>query len=118
MKTFSIIAVTLTLPIFLAQGQTVDNASVSSQPAQSSLPAATPYQIVDVGADHRTWQRNTFQLGPDGEVVTNVHQYVELTSGLYYQNNGHWTESQELIEPSATGAVAQRGSHKVIFANT
>jgi len=82
-----------------------------------TVPAPTPYRIVEIGANHRIWQRETYAAYPNGQVVTNITKYTELASGLYFQKNGQWTESKEEIESYPGGAVAQTGSYQVIWAN-
>ena len=75
--------------------------------------------MVDRGANHRVWQRETYEQSPDGKIVPHVHSYTELATGLHYRDasTGQWVESQELIEPFSGGAVARYGQHQVIFAN-
>lgn len=53
-----------------------------------------------------------------GEIITHVHKYTELATGMHYQDaNGQWLESKEEIEGFAGGAIARQGQHLVIFAN-
>ncbi|HEY4414521.1 MAG TPA: hypothetical protein VGO57_02425, partial [Verrucomicrobiae bacterium] len=93
-------------------------ATVGQQAQSPKLPAATEYRVVDLGANHRVWQRETYEQGPGGKVMTHVHSYTELASGMNYQDaSGQWQESQELIEAFATGAVARKGAYQVIFAD-
>ena len=80
-------------------------------------PPPTPYQVVERGANHRVWQRTDYETKPDGTVVPRLHQYTELATGLEYQQNGQWVDSQEQIEPYPAGAVANQGQYQVIFAN-
>jgi hypothetical protein len=77
----------------------------------------TPYAVVERGANHRIWQRTTYETLPSGQTVSHVHQYTELATGLHYLENGQWVESKEVIEAFPGGAVARQGQHKVIFAN-
>ena len=58
------------------------------------------------------------EKSPKGQVVTHIHKYTELTTGMHYQDaNGNWVEAKELIESYATGAIARQGLYQVIFAN-
>jgi hypothetical protein len=82
-----------------------------------TAPPPTPYRIVETGANHRVWQRETYAVGPNGQMVTNHTGYTELAAGLYFQKNGQWTESREEIESYPGGALAQTGSYQVVWAN-
>jgi hypothetical protein len=83
-----------------------------------ALPDPTPYQVVEQDQNHKVWQRTSYMLGPGGQVVPQTNSYIELATGLCYQDtNGLWADSQELIEPAPGGAIAQYGPHKVFFAN-
>jgi hypothetical protein len=77
----------------------------------------TPYAVVEQGANHRVWQRATYEILPSGQKVPHIHQYTELATGLNYQKNGQWVESKEEIESFPGGAIARQGQHQVIFAN-
>ena len=99
--------------------QTVNPPGNTSQSTtvSNTVPVATAYHEVERGPNHKLWQRETFEQGPDGQIITHVHQYKELATGMHYLQNGQWVESQELIEPYASGAIAQYGSSQIIFAN-
>lgn len=83
----------------------------------SSSTQDTPWTIAGNGANFNTWQKTSYEIGPNGELRPHVHTYVELASGLNYLNNGAWTPSVETIEPYSSGAIAQQGQYQVIFAN-
>jgi hypothetical protein len=108
MRTFNLVCVTLTLAVFSSQGQNVQNANP---------PPDSPYAVVEKGANYRVWEKTKYERRPDGTVVPHIHKYTEMATGMYYQENGGWVESKELIEPSATGATAQQGKYRVNFAN-
>ena len=115
MKTSSLIIGLLCFSVMYSQAQ---NAGASASANQPALPAATEYRVVDIGANHRVWQRETYEAGPNGQIMTHIHTYHELASGLNYQDaNGQWQESQELIEAFPNGAVARKGAYQVIFAD-
>jgi hypothetical protein len=115
MKTSTLIIGLLVLSVIHSQAQ---NASDSASANQPTLPAATEYRVVDIGANHRVWQRETYEAGPNGQIMTHVHTYHELASGMNYKDtNGQWQESQELIEAFPNGAVARKGAYQVIFAD-
>lgn len=95
-----------TLPILLLL------AGMTAAMAQQARP-----QIIDRGPHSRTWQWEEDVTWPDGRIVRQPHQYVELATGLNYQDEqGQWQESRELIEPSKDGAVARHGQHRMMFA--
>jgi hypothetical protein len=81
------------------------------------VPADTAYQVVERGANHQVWRKESYERLPNGKIVTHPHQYTELASGLNYLNNGRWTPTKERIEVYPGGAVARQGQHQVIFAN-
>ena len=82
-----------------------------------TLPPDTDYTVVERGANHRVWEKTTFELGPNGATYPKKHHYTELATGMHYQKNGQWVESQEIIEPYPAGAIARQGQYQVIFAN-
>lgn len=84
---------------------------------QSKNPAPAPYRVIDRDANHRVWQRTTYETLPDGRIVPRLHKYTELGNGLAYRQNGRWVDAQEQIEVAPQGAVARQGRHQVIFAN-
>jgi archaellum component FlaF (FlaF/FlaG flagellin family) len=91
-----------------------------AQPAltatQTALPPPTAYSVVDSGANHRVWERSTYEKAPDGTVVSKKHRFIELATGLNYLQNGQWTESKEEIDVLPQGgAVATKGQHQVYF---
>ncbi len=112
MKKTSVILVATCLLIDLTQAQTLNRAA----PNPSALPAPTPYTIVEQGANHRVWQRETYEQTPDGSIVPQVHKYTELATGMNYLKNGRWVESKEEIDilPNGTAAATQ-GQHQVYF---
>jgi hypothetical protein len=93
----------------------VVNAQVNSP---ISADAATPYAVVDLGADYRVWARTNYAVGSDGKLVPTVHCVTELGTGMHYLGaNGQWLESKAEIDilPNGAGATATNGPHKVIF---
>ena len=93
--------------------------TAAGQSAQAiTLPTPTAFRVVDIGANHRVWQRETYEAGPGGQIMTHIHTYNELASGMNYQDaNSQWQESKELIEAFPNGAVARQGQYQVIFAD-
>ncbi len=88
--------------------------------AQQSLTAnslqPTPYTIVQRSANSRVWESTSYELLPSGQVVSNLQHYTELATGLCYQQNGQWQDSEELISILRDGsAAATNGQHQVYF---
>jgi hypothetical protein len=117
MKTTALISLAMSMALADAFGQT-GNVPEASGGSAATLPAS-PYQVVSVGANNRTWQWETYETLPNGEIHTNLHSYEELASGLNYQDpsSGNWVAAQPAIEAFAGGAVARQSQHTVIFAN-
>lgn len=95
--------------------------TVSSSPlcadSKVNVPSPTAYRVVGKDANHKIWQRETFEKAPDGRVVTKIHKYTELAGGMHYKDaNGNWVESKEEIEIYPKGAIARQGRYQVIFA--
>jgi hypothetical protein len=77
----------------------------------------SPYQVTERGPYHRVWRREELATDVLGRARTNVHQYVELGTGMHYWADGQWQETQEVIQGYPDGAIARFGPHRVIFAN-
>ena len=108
-------AVGLALTMASFSAMAADKTAVDGQ---ASVPATTAYREVERGANHKVWQRETYERGPDGKVVTRIHNYTELVSGMHFLNSqNEWQEAKEEIEATPGGAVARQGQHQVIFAN-
>jgi archaellum component FlaF (FlaF/FlaG flagellin family) len=90
--------------------------NLASQTTQITIPVTTPYAITAQDANSRVWQGTTYNLSPNGGIVTNIHSYTELNSGLNHLVNGQWVESKEWIDilPNGT-AVATNGQHQAYF---
>ena len=111
MKTIAMVCALLTLGVLQnAIGQGI-------QSTTPNLPHDADYAVVERGANHRVWEKTTYETTADGKIYPQKHRYTELATGLHYRQNGQWVESQEVIEPYSTGAVARQGQHQVIFAN-
>ena len=81
---------------------------------------SNPYSIVQRSADSRIWQRTTYETSSltGANSIPHIHQYTELASGLCYQKDGQWADSQEEINilPDGT-ASATNGQNQVYFPN-
>ena len=96
----------------LCQAQTTANV----QTQQTTVPSPTPYTIVSRNADSRVWEQTTYEVSPSGQTISHLHQYTELGTGLCYQQNGQWVDSQELINILPDGsASATNGQHQAYF---
>jgi hypothetical protein len=116
MKTFSVKMMAGLLIVTAAGAQT----SLWADPA-TSLPAPTPWVVVERGADHNVWERTVYEPGPNGAVVGQLHRYTELATGLNYRDrqSGQWRPSREEIDLLPAGgayaAAAVAGEHQVYF---
>jgi hypothetical protein len=120
MKTSIIVSACLFATLIHVQGQVANTPTSANRPAGSTptLPAPTAHHVVDRGANNKVWQRETYEMGPNGQVITNIHKYKELANGMHFKNSlGQWVESQDQIGAFAGGATAQQGPYQVIFAN-
>lgn len=76
----------------------------------------TPYTVVSRDANSRVWQSTTYEISQSGQTIPHLHEYTELASGLCYQQNGQWVDSQEQISILSDGtAVATNGQHQAYF---
>lgn len=112
MKT-TLIIVASCLSINLARAQALNSAAAGS----TVLPSLSSYAVVSRDADSAVWQRQTYDRGPSGTVVTNTHRYVELATGLNHLVNGQYVPSTEniVISPDGRSAMATNGQHQVYF---
>ena len=116
MKTSWLTIALLVLTVIRTQGQ-ASQPDASASAGQGTIQAQdTPYAVVDRGANHRVWQRTTYETTPDGRQVPHIHKYNELATGMCFQQNGQWVDSKEEIDilPSGTGAATQ-GQHRAYF---
>ena len=91
-------------------------AQTPSAGRQTTVPSPTDYQVVQQDANSQVWQRETYENGPSGEVVTNFNSYTELASGLNHWVGNQWVESKEEIDIQPDGtASATQGQHQVFF---
>jgi hypothetical protein len=94
------------------------NVTLVGSNATLAAPAPTAYQVTEQGANHRVWQRTTYEKAPDGTLVPHLHKYTELAAGLNYTNaSGQLVPAQEVIEAFSGGAIARQGQFQVIFAD-
>lgn len=94
---------------------TLCQAQQTSQPT-SDVPSPTPYAIVSRDGNSRVWESTSYSLSPSGQVVPQVHRYTELATGLCYQQNGQWVDSQQQINILPDGsAAATNGQHQAYF---
>ena len=102
------------LSIFSVVGLSI--ASLYATQTATSVPPATPYTVVSRDANSRVWERTTYELSPSGKVIEHKQHYTELATGLCYQQNGQWVDSEEQIRilPDGT-AAATSGQHQAYF---
>ncbi|MFM2082757.1 MAG: hypothetical protein RL380_1448, partial [Verrucomicrobiota bacterium] len=53
--------------------------------------------VVSRGADYKVWARVHSVTNPAGGVKVVTNRYTELATGMHYQQNGQWKESQAEI---------------------
>lgn len=71
--------------------------------------------IVELGQNHRTWQRISEETLPNGVVLQHTNSYVELSDGLHYFKDGQWRETKAEFKIFPAGAVAQEGPFQLIL---
>src|SRR6185503_18366299 len=87
-----------------------------SESAPSSINQAHGgYSVSERGVHHRVWQRVTWKTNDLGRVRGVTNSYTELETGMHYQKEGQWLESEAKIEITPEGASATKGPHKVSF---
>ena len=83
---------------------------------QSTCRFQHQYSVVQRDANSRVWEWTENQQGLDGQIIPKKHDYTELGSGLCYQQNGQWIDSQETINVLPDGsAEAIQGQHQAYF---
>ena len=117
MKIISAILVALWVSTCWTNAQTASSSrSASSVNPGQTAPSDTPYAVTEQGANHRVWQRTTYETTPDGRQVPHIHKYTELATGLHYWKNGQWVGSKEEIDILPNGAAAAtQGQHQAYF---
>ncbi len=90
--------------------------STVNRSTRTRIPAPSDFEVIDQDANSRVLQSKSYEIGPSGEVLTNIHTYTELATGLNYHRDGKWMEASERIEilPNGT-AAATNGQHQVYF---
>ncbi len=114
MKTSSVGVLCLALATVGLQAQTL---ATGNGAGQETVPGPTAYRVIDTGANHRVWQNETYEKGPEGKTYTRIHKFTELSAGLNYFKAGQWVEAKDQIEVFAGGAIARQGQSQVIFAS-
>ena len=61
-------------------------------------------------ANHRIWERTTFEPGTSGQMFPKKHCHTELATGMHYLQNGRCAEPTEEIDilPKGGGASPNR----------
>ena len=86
---------------------------------QIAVPATTKPHIVGSDANQRTWQWQSYEVTPDGQIRTHVHQVHEVATGLNHLVGGRYIESSdEIIALPQGGAAAKMRNNKCIFRAT
>jgi hypothetical protein len=88
----------------------------SAGTSQATIPPPMDYQVVQQDANSRVWQREGYEQGPNGEVITNIQKYMELATGLNHLVGSQWVASLEKIDPQPDGtAAATNGLFQAFF---
>src|SRR5260370_8878469 len=90
----------------------------SATPATAQAPSPipdTPYSVVERGANHRVWQKFSYETTVDGQVVAHSHSYTEIATGLAHLVGNQWVDSSPEIQITATGAQATNAQHSIAF---
>jgi len=83
---------------------------------QSLFAGDATSRIIDRGPHHRTWFISRPGVEADGTPSVITNQFTEIATGMHYEKNGQWVESEEKIDLAPEGAVADRGQLQVTFA--
>jgi hypothetical protein len=75
----------------------------------------TPYSVVERGANHRVWQKFSYETTVDRQVVAHSHSYTEIATGLAHLVGNQWVDSSPEIQITAAGAQATNAQHSVSF---
>lgn len=101
--------------LFLAHSAEAQSATSSVDGLQT---VAQSLVVSETSADHRAWNTVVILQDDKGNTVVRTNRaYVELETGMNFNENGKWKEAQEVIEAYPGGAIARQGGHKVIFAD-
>lgn len=113
MKTSSRFLTVLLLPALVS----LPAGSAWSQ-QREALPEIKSARVVERGSHHAKWETVQEVADPiSGETISVTNSYVQLETGLHYQDErGEWQESSEEIEVQPGAAVARRGPHQVRWA--
>jgi hypothetical protein len=118
MKIISAILVALWVSTCWTNAQTISSSrSASSVNPGQTAPSDGRYVVSERGPDYRVWQKIIQTVDKQGNLTSQAKPaYIELTTGMHYQNNGQWMESKEEIQilPNGTAAATQ-GQHRAYF---
>src|ERR1043165_5173521 len=93
MKTRSLVFLLLLTIGLGVQAQLAQNEPISLDANRKG--GVSDFSVVERGANHRVLERSSYTTLPSGKVVSQVHHYTELATGMHYQENGEWKESKE-----------------------
>src|SRR5437870_518142 len=65
--------------------------------------------VVERGQDYAVYRRVSAVTEATGAVTAQTNQFTLLENCLNYFDDGQWKESEDLIETTKEGAIAQRG---------
>jgi len=99
-----------------AQTNSSSSLALDTNPGQAT-PSDARYEVIERGPDYRVWQKIIPTADARGKVTTQAGPgYIELETGMHYQDKGQWLDSKEEIQilPNGTAAAIQ-GQHQVYF---
>jgi hypothetical protein len=98
---------------FVLQAQIANPAAA----AAIDLPSPGPYAVISRDANSAVWQQETYRQTSRGAIITNIHRYVQLETGLNFWRDGQWNASREEISVSPDGLSASgtNSQHQVYF---
>ena len=85
---------------------------------RANRPVEKSARVIERGAHHATWETVRELADPlTGETVSVTNSYVQLESGLHFQDaKGEWLEASDQIEIVSGHAVAKQGQHQARWA--
>jgi len=76
----------LVLIAFVVNDLNAQTAAQQTQVTQANVPVPTPYAVVRQDANTRVWQREEYEAGPNGKIITHLRHYTEIASGVDQQH--------------------------------
>jgi hypothetical protein len=91
--------------------------SASPDPIAALTNGVHSYRILDHGQDFAVYQTVLANTNEAGQTRFLTNRFTLLETCGFYQDDGAWQRSENVIESFAEGAVAQRGPNKAVFSS-